>query len=205
MQKLLEKPKAVVFDLGKVLLDFDYGKLARNMEEHCDISKEELRSALDHSELLYRYETGLLTSQGFFEEVKRLSNFRRDYERFECIFADIFTPMPEMIDLQRRLQGRDVPTYIFSNTNEIAVSHIRRSYPFFSNFSGYVFSYEHGAMKPDPRIYSVVEEMTGRSGSELLYIDDRVENIEQGKNRGWQVIHQVETEQTIQRVEALLG
>ena len=126
----MQKPTAVVFDLGKVLLDFDYGRLARNMKQHCDISIEELISALNQSELLHRYETGLLTNQAFFEDVKRISSFRHGYEQFEPLFADIFTPIPEMIDLQQRLQARGVPTYIFSNTNEIAVNHIRRSYPF---------------------------------------------------------------------------
>jgi glucose-1-phosphatase len=201
----MQNPEAVVFDLGKVLLDFEYGRLARNMKQHCDISIEEILSALNQSELLHRYETGLLTSQAFFEEVKRLSSFRHGYEQFEPLFADIFTPIPEMIDLQQRLQDRGVPTYIFSNTNEIAVTHIRRSYPFFATFTGYVFSYEHRAMKPNPRIYEVVEDLTGRRGGGLLYIDDRPENIEQGRERGWQVIQHVSAQQTIRHAEALLA
>ena len=201
----MQKPQAVVFDLGKVLLDFDYARLARNMKQHCDISIEDLISSLNQSELLHRYETGLLTSEAFFEEVKRISSFRHDYEHFEPLFADIFTPISEMIGLQQRLQARGVPTYIFSNTNEIAVKHIRRSYTFFSTFTGHVFSYEHRSMKPNPRIYEVVEELTDRRGSELLYIDDRPENIEQGRNRGWQVILHISPQQTVRHTEALLG
>jgi glucose-1-phosphatase len=201
----MHKPKAVVFDLGKVLLDFDYARLARNMREHCDISVNDLISALNQSELLHRYETGLLTSQAFFEEVKRISTFRHGYEKFEPLFADIFTPIEAMIELQQRLQRRGVPTYVFSNTNEIAVKHIRRTYPFFANFTGYVFSYEHRAMKPDPRIYEAVENLTGWRGRDLLYVDDRPENIEQGEKRQWQVIQHVATDQTIRRTEALLG
>ena len=46
-------------------------------------------------------------------------------------------------------------------------------------------------MKPNPRIYEVVEEQSGRRGGELLYIDDRPENVEHGKQRGWQVIQHV--------------
>jgi glucose-1-phosphatase len=201
----MQKPKAVVFDLGKVLLDFDYARLARNMKEHCQISIEELLSALNQSALLHRYETGLLTSQAFFEEVKRLSAFQHDYERFEPLFADIFTTIPAMIDLQQRLARRGVPTCVFSNTNEIAVNHIRRTYSFFSTFSGYVLSYEQRAMKPDPQIYRAVEQLTGCSGAELLYIDDRPENIDQGKKCGWQVIQHVSDAQTVPRVEQVLA
>jgi HAD superfamily hydrolase (TIGR01509 family) len=44
-------------------------------------------------------------------------------------------------------------------------------------------------MKPDEKIYAAVERRTGLSGSELLYIDDRLENIEAGQRRAWQAIH----------------
>jgi FMN phosphatase YigB (HAD superfamily) len=201
----MQKPQAVVFDLGKVLLDFDYAKLARNMKEHCSVTFEELLGALNQSKLLHRYETGSITSQNFFEEVKRASKFRHDFDVFEPLFADIFTPIPELIALQQGLRKAGMPTYIFSNTNEIAVKYIRRTYPFFADFSGYVFSYEQGAMKPEPRIYEAVEEMTGRRGKELLYIDDRPENIDQGVERGWQTILHVEPAKTISRVELLVG
>jgi len=61
-----------------------------------------------------------------------------------------------------------------------AVSHIRRAFPFFSNFDGYVYSYEHRAMKPDPKFYAVVERMTSCRGKQILYIDDRPENAATG-------------------------
>lgn len=199
------RAKVVVFDLGKVLLDFDYGRLARNMQEHCEIPFEKLLSALNQSHLLHRYETGLITSQAFFEEVKLLSKFRHDFERFEPLFANIFTPVDEMIRFHERLSRQGVPTFIFSNTNEMAVRHIRREYAFFSKFTEYIFSFEHRSMKPDARLYEVVEEKTGHNGEQILYIDDRPENIETAVQRGWQAIQHVEPERTIPRATVLLG
>ena len=86
------------------------------------------------------------------------------------------------------LRKNGIPTYIFSNTNDLAVLHVRQRYPFFAGFNGYVFSHEHGAMKPDPRLYEVVERETGRSGGEIAYLDDRPENVEAGRARGWHAI-----------------
>jgi 2-haloacid dehalogenase len=200
----MQKPEAVIFDLGKVLLDFDYAKVAARMLKFCDLPREVIIRALNQSPLLHRYETGLLTSKEFFEEARTVSRFRGEFADFAGIFADIFTPIPQMIDLHTRLRQRGVATYIFSNTNELAINHIRDTYPFFANFSGYIFSYEHRAMKPDPAIYAVVERETGQQGEKLLYIDDRVENIEQGQAREWQTIHHIETVPTIRRVESLL-
>jgi putative hydrolase of the HAD superfamily len=196
-------PRAVVFDLGKVLLDFDYARVARNMRRYCGLSEEDLVRLLNQSQLLHRYETGLLTSEAFFQEVKRASKFCHGFEQFEPLFADIFTPVDEMIQLHDLLRSRNIPTYIFSNTNEIAVRHIRRAYPFFNRFTDYIFSFEHRSMKPDPRIYEVVEEKSSLRGPDLLYIDDRAENVAHGRERGWQTIHHSAPEPTIKKVREL--
>jgi FMN phosphatase YigB (HAD superfamily) len=200
----MQKPSAVVFDLGKVLLDFDYGKVASQMLKYCDLPRAEIVRALNQSPLLHRYETGMLSSSEFFEEVRTLSRFCGEFTDFETIFGDIFTPIPEMIDLNARLRVRRVPTYIFSNTNELAIKHIRATYPFFTNFAGYIFSYEHRSMKPDPTIYAALEHEVNLSREALLYIDDRLENVQQGAARGWRTIHHTNNKETISQVEELL-
>jgi HAD superfamily hydrolase (TIGR01509 family) len=200
----MRKPKAVVFDLGKVLLDFDYSIAVKNIAVHCSLSPEELHKLLNQSTLLHCYETGLMTSNEFFKEVKGLSKFCRDFETFAPIFGNIFTPIPEMIDLNSQLRSRGVPTYIFSNTNELAVSHIRATYPFFAEFSAHIYSFEHRAMKPHPSIYEVVEKTAATVGPDILYVDDRLENIEEGIRRGWRTIHHQSPAQTISQVKDLL-
>lgn len=193
-------PKAVVFDIGKVLLDFDYGIAARAMEKHCTVGAAEIRSALDQSPLLYKLETGRLTSGQFFERVRDLIGFRGDIELFRSMFADIFSPIEAVVGLHAEIARRGIPTYIFSNTNEIAVAHIRRRFPFFGNFTGYIFSYEAHSMKPDAGIYEAVETVSGRRAAELLYIDDRPENHAAGLARGWQAIHHTDNAVTLRAV-----
>ncbi len=200
----MHAPEAVVFDLGKVLLDFDYGKVAALMRKFCDFPRDEIIRSLNQSPLLHRYETGELTSRQFFEEVRSVTGFRGEFQDFADIFADIFTPIPEMIDLHTRLRQRGIKTYVFSNTNELAVAHIRSVYPFFANFDGYIYSFEHRSMKPDPKIYEVLEKVAKRSGGELLYIDDRRENVDQGAERGWRTIHHTQSRLTIPQVEAMV-
>jgi HAD superfamily hydrolase (TIGR01509 family) len=189
-------PKAVIFDLGKVLVDFDYSIAARKIAARSRITAQEAQEALDHSPLLFDYETGRVTRCQFFDAVRDATGFEGTIEEFSSYFADIFTPMEPMVEMHARLRAAGVPTFIFSNTNDLAVDHIRRNFPFFSNFDGYVYSYEHGAMKPQPALYEVVERMTGLNGGDLIYIDDRAENIDAGQKRGWQVILQETPEKT---------
>jgi HAD superfamily hydrolase (TIGR01509 family) len=192
----MELPRVVVFDLGKVLVDFDYGIAARNIAANGTVSAAEVQRFIDHSPLLFRYETGLMTKEQFFKEISAATGYRGTMAEFSEVFGDIFEPIAPMVELHSKLRARGLPTYIFSNTNELAINYIRQHFPFFKNFSGYILSYEHGAMKPDARLYEVVERETSRRKSEILYLDDRAENVVAGAERGWQVILQETPEKT---------
>jgi len=181
-------PQVVVFDLGKVLLDFDYNIAAGKIAARGRISPDEVKRLIDQSPLLFSYETGRMTKEQFFSEVCAVTGFCGNLDEFSRYFGDIFVPIEPMVALHAELRRRGVPTFVFSNTNELAVGHVRRSFPFFNEFDGYILSYEHGAMKPEQKIYGVVERMTGTSGQRILYLDDRFENVEAGTKRGWQVI-----------------
>jgi len=190
------KPKVVAFDLGKVLVDFDYSIAARKVAARGNTPLPDLAHYLSHSPSLVRYETGQVTRQQFFEEVRAATGFRGTLQEFGEFFADIFTPIQPMVEIHAALRQRKIPTYIFSNTNDLAADHIRRSFPFFSNFDGYIYSYEVGVMKPDAKIYETLEARTGRHGSDILYLDDRAENIAAGAARGWQIILHESPEKT---------
>ncbi|SRR5581483_2974929 len=196
-------PEVVVFDLGKVLVEFDYGIAARKIAARGTSDPIRVREFLDHSPLLFRYETGLMTKEQFFDEVRAGTGFRGDLEEFGRIFGDIFEPIPAMVELHASLRQKKVPVFIFSNTNELAIAHIRKNFPFFSNFDDYILSYQHGAMKPHARLYEVVEEKTGRREAEILYLDDRPENVAAGSERRWQVILQETPERSWAAVKRL--
>src|SRR6188474_485805 len=127
-------PEVVVFDLGKVLVDFDYGIAARRIADNASLDAIGIQRVLDQSTLLFRYETGLLTREEFFKEVRETTGYRGTLEVFSGYFADVFSPIDPMIALHAALRKRGIPTCIFSNTNDLAVTHIRRNFPFFANF-----------------------------------------------------------------------
>ncbi len=196
------KSEAIIFDLGKVLVDFDYSIAAQKVAARSSKSPQDLHAFLGSSPLLVEYESGRLTRQTFYDAISGAIGFRGDLAEFGGYFADIFTEMPGTIALHAELRRRGFQTYIFSNTNDLAIEHIRRDFPFFANFDGYIFSYEVGGLKPQPEIYAAMEAMTGKRGADLIYIDDRAENIEAGRARGWRAILHESPEKTRQ---ALIG
>ena len=195
--------KAIVFDLGKVLVDFDYTIAGRKLAARATMTATELGRFLVSVPLILRYETGLISSEEFYHEIKAASGYLGDLEEFASLFADIFTPIEPMIQLHADLKTRGFPTYIFSNTNELAVRFIRRNYPFFHGFDDYILSYEHQSMKPEARLYEVVEARSGVRGADILYIDDRPENIDAGAARGWQTILQESAGKTRAAIQEL--
>lgn len=198
-------PRAVVFDLGKVLLDFDYRVAARALAPRSRLDAEEFKRVVDQSPLLHRYESAEIGTAEFFAEVGRLTGYAGSLAEFRAAFGDIFSEIPPMVALQRQLRERGVPTFIFSNTNEIAIGHVRDRFPFFAQFTGYVYSHEVGCMKPAPKIYEAIEAITGLTGTDLLYLDDRAENIEAGAARGWQTILHHDPAITVPAVWERLG
>jgi len=198
-----QKPSVVVFDLGKVLVDFDYTIAAKKIASKGKLMAEKIYEFIALSPLLLKYETGLISREDFFGSVCEATGYCGDIEEFGSFFADIFTPIDPMVELHTALRQARIPTYIFSNTNDLAISHIRKNFPFFNNFDGYILSYEVGAMKPDAKIYEALEKMAGKRGPDVLYLDDRLENVSAGAARGWQVILQETPEKTLEAIRKL--
>ncbi|HTB83472.1 MAG TPA: HAD family phosphatase [Candidatus Sulfotelmatobacter sp.] len=177
-----------IFDLGKVLVDFDYSIAAKKVAARSEKSPQDLHAFLGSSPLLVEYESGRLTREQFYTAIKDAVGFGSGLEEFGGYFADIFAEMPGTIALHAELRQRGYKTFIFSNTNDLAIEHVRRNFPFFKNFDDYIFSYEVGAMKPEAKIYEAMEMMCGRRGADLIYLDDRPENIAAGAARGWRTV-----------------
>src|SRR5580700_7691271 len=178
----------LIFDLGKVLVDFDYSVAAKKIAARSQKPRGDLHAFLSTSPHLMDFESGRMTRRQFFEAIRDAIGFHGDLAEFGAYFADIFTEMPEMIALHAELRRGGYKTYILSNTNDLAVEHVRRNFPFFKHFDGYILSYEVGGMKPEPKIYEALEALTGHRGADLVYIDDRPENIETGLQRGWRAV-----------------
>jgi FMN phosphatase YigB (HAD superfamily) len=193
----------VAFDLGKVLVDFDYSIAARKIAARSAAPPDGVNRFIGESDITVKYELGLVTRREFFEQARQAIGFHGTFEEFGEFFADIFTEIPPMIELHAALRRRGVPTYIFSNTNDLAIEHIRRNFPFFKNFDGYIFSCEIGAMKPDAKIYEALEKLAGRRGADILYLDDRPENVAGGAARGWRAILHETPEKSRAAVEKL--
>ena len=139
----------VIFDLGKVLLDFDFAIAAKELARYSPQEEEQILKSINQSPLLHTFERGDWSEAQFFQKLSVECRLEASLEELKKAFAEIFTPVPSMVGFMESLKERGIPVMVFSNTNVTAVDYIRAAFPFFARFDAYCLSYEHGCMKPD--------------------------------------------------------
>lgn len=166
--------KAVLFDLGKVLLRFDFEPAFKRLARHSAKKPEQIKDFFLYSELEVLYDGGRISSHEFYRKVKRGLGLSIDYAGFRTIWNDIFTPVPGMAALVERL-GRNKRLVLISNTNRMHFEHIQDRYPVLRHFQRHIVSYEEKVRKPDERIYRTAQAACRARPEEIFYIDDRID------------------------------
>jgi putative hydrolase of the HAD superfamily len=183
------KISAVCFDLGKVLLHFDWKLFLDSIAKKSPLSPEEITQRLMKDPNLIRYELGEMTSAKFFANQKKLLEYKGTAKELRAAFADIFTPMTEHIALAAMLAPH-YPLAIISNTNDAHIAHAEATYSFFSLFRARIYSHQVKLAKPDPAIYrAALDALGGIDPLEALFIDDLEANVLGASKIGWQTIH----------------
>jgi HAD superfamily hydrolase (TIGR01509 family) len=183
------KISAVCFDLGKVLIDFDWQQVLQKVAKKSPLSPEEIGARMSHDNELLGYERGAVTSAKFFAHLKKTLEYKGTTKELRRAFTEIFTPLTENIALAALLAPH-YPLAIISNTNDAHITYAEGAYSFFSLFPHRIYSHEVGAMKPDLKIYERARDAVGLPDpAEMLFIDDLEPNILGAVALGWQTIH----------------
>lgn len=178
--------QAVIFDIGNVLLGFDFGKTFRRLAPWCGVDPREIAPRL--SRLKEPLESGRMSSDLFLETVARDLEYRGDALELRRAWQEIFEPIESTHDLVRRLRGR-VPLYLLSNTSDLHTEYFIPRYPVFECFEDAVFSHEVQLAKPDPAIYRLALERFGIAAGGTLFVDDLRENVDSAAGVGLQTHH----------------
>ena len=175
--------KALIFDLGKVLVNFDFKRVYRALGSACPYEPSEISRRLASSGLAERLETGLIEPADFVEQVSAILELRHDYESFCRDFSDIFSDVLVPESMLQALAAR-YRLVLLSNTNAIHFPMLWENYPLLRHFEHRVLSYEVKAMKPSPKIYQAALERAGCDPGECFYTDDIAEYVEGARRMG---------------------
>lgn len=178
--------KAVIFDLGNVLINFDHRIAARRILKFTDKSEQEIFDLFFDSGLTASYEEGKISSSQFFSVVKKILNLKISYKEFLPIWNEIFFLTEEnkaVYNLALSLKGR-YTLLLLSNINEAHFAYIKKTFPVFDAFHYIITSFELGLRKPEPQVYKKIIEILKVSAGDIFYTDDREELVESAKSLG---------------------
>jgi putative hydrolase of the HAD superfamily len=195
--------KAVIFDLGRVLVDFDFGRGYRALEGLCPYDAREIPRRLAASGLVECFETGLVEPHDFVAQLSTVLDLHVDYDQFCRLWSSIFTEplIPESLLAGLAARYRLV---LLSNTNRIHFEMLRHRLPALRHFHHLVLSYEVKAMKPRPEIYRAAVACAGCPPEECFYTDDIPAYVEAARALGIDAV-QFESAAQIERELAARG
>jgi HAD superfamily hydrolase (TIGR01549 family) len=176
--------KAVIFDLGKVIVPFDFRRGYERIAALTGIPAADVPLRIRPTGLVERFEAGQIAPRDFVEQLSAVLGLHCTYEEFCEIWSCIFLPgtlVPE--ELLRSIAAR-YRLVLLSNTNAIHFEMIRAHYPLLKHFHALVLSHEAGATKPSPVIYQRAVEAAGCLPEECFFTDDIADYVEGARRFG---------------------
>jgi FMN phosphatase YigB (HAD superfamily) len=185
---MLQEIKVLLFDLGRVLVDFDHLRSAQRIAAFCSKTPRQIYDLFFESGVTTGFEAGKITPEDFYLQIKQMLDLKLSYASFEPIWNDIF-----FLSAQNRLVFGlanalrvNYKIALLSNINILHYEYLKKNFPVFGVFDKIFLSFQLGLIKPDKEIYNLVIRDLGVSPPEIFYIDDRPELVQSAKSLGIQ-------------------
>lgn len=186
-------PEVVLFDLGGVMIDFDFDHAFDKAREMCGLPTKEIRRRLlqENWETFKAFETGRLSPRELHAEVETILEAKMPWERFLEMWVHIFTGEygPATGLLRGLNETKEARTAALSNTNELHIKHLWETWPRLHEFEAVFVSNEIGARKPDAEIYLHAAGKLDVEPERIVFLDDMEWNVEGARKIGMKAVH----------------
>jgi glucose-1-phosphatase len=181
---------ALLFDLGRVVLDIDFSKTLACWAGHAGCEPADLLGRFARDEIYRQHEQGKISDSDYFAALRCSLGIKLSDSQFLEGWNAIFCgEMPGIGRLLARA-AEDLPLYAFSNTNSAHVDHFSKTYAYvLRHFREIFLSSSIGLRKPDAAAYDHVVKAIGVPPQRILFFDDLAENIEGARAQGLTAIH----------------
>jgi HAD superfamily hydrolase (TIGR01509 family) len=166
------KFRAIIFDIGRVLVRIDVGRAMAGLAESVALSPEEIWSALEKHPSWLDWQEGRLTPRDFYLSVVKRFGATLTFEQFTEVWNRVLDPKPILDNAFLAALSKKHRLCLLSNTDPIHVAYLEATYDFFRFFPNRVYSCTVGASKPSPLIYRAALEKCKVAAKDALYIDD---------------------------------
>lgn len=185
---LIAAPQAIVFDFGGVLtgepnrevvITFICQSFHFSAEEFEKINQEK-RLAVKQGKTDEEFWIAYAKNKG----IKLPANWS---DSFRSVMKDAIGVNPEMYALVDQLKAQQIPIALLSNIDE-RLSKLIRDFGLYEPFEPCLLSCEIGVEKPDLKAYELLLKTLNLPAQDVVFIDDRPENVEAAKTIGLDAI-----------------
>lgn len=177
--------RAVVFDIGNVLIEWQPERFFDRV-----VGPEKRRAFFDAiplHEMNDRIDAGAVFHDVIAETIELHPDWGDELTLWRDRWIEMASPaIDHSVRLLRALRRAGHPVFALSNLGNETLDIAQREYPFLEEFDRRYISGALGVTKPNPAIYEKLEADCGIAPENLLFADDRAENIDTAKTRGWQ-------------------
>lgn len=178
-------PSAVVFDIGRVLFEWQLSALFAKLIADPDELAWFIANVVTE-EWHYQHDRGRSLAEMVPERIAEFPAYAAHIHAYATRFNETVPgPVAGTPALVERLHARGVPLYGLTNFGDELWARFRPTQPIFDLFADVIVSGAEKVAKPDPAIYAITEARTGRRGGELFFTDDNPDNIAAARARGW--------------------
>ena len=176
--------QAVIYDIGNVLIEW-------NPERYYDArigvaARLRLFAEADPHAMNELIDAGGLFRETIYDWATRHPVWEQEIRWWYDHWIEMAAPRIEgAITLLRRLRARGVPVFALTNFGIHSFEYALTQYDILHEFDHAYVSGRMGVTKPSPQIYARVEDHCGIAPSDLLFTDDRADNIAAADDRGW--------------------
>lgn len=183
-------PKALLFDLGGVVIDVDMRRSFAHWGDRAGIDPALIADRHRRDDVHDRYERGEITSTQYMDHLRQLLGLELEHQDMIDGWNALLVQEIEGIrDVLKRLSG-NVPLYAFSNTNAAHVENFSiRFTQVLSHFDEVFVSSAIGHRKPEPESFRHVADAMGHVPTDILFFDDSLENLEGARASGLRTVH----------------
>lgn len=177
--------EAVVFDVGRVLFQWQLRALFEKLID----DREELDWFLANvvtEEWHFEHDRGRALAEMLPERIALFPQYEAHIRAYAARFNETVPgPVEGSHAIVERLADGGVPLFCLTNFGDELWQAFRPTQPIFDHFADIIVSGVEKVAKPDPRIYEIVEQRSGREGHRLFFTDDNPANIAAARARGW--------------------
>jgi putative hydrolase of the HAD superfamily len=181
--------KVIIFDLGNVILPFDFKPAAiqltnlHNLRLKTKLSPKKFIKRIVNSDYRFKFENGTITGKEFYLIIRHKFGLKVTFSEFKSCWKDIFRLNDGIEQIITGL-SKKYKLFLLSNTNSIHFDYIMKKYKIMSKFDKFYLSYKLHISKPDSKIYKTVLNNNKFNPNEYLYIDDILKYVKVAKSLG---------------------